>query len=396
MQLVRAMLWPVKSLTVLPAAVTLALSASSAWFAGTALAEPASSQAVPPLSGGASGASAPAAAFPAVSDASAANGAAMAASAQSLYAHVLRGVVAIERSGSPMAIGTVLGGDGRILTSLSGLGGADAPDVRYSDGTTVHTKVGHSDKVTDLALLVPESAHQTAHESAHESTWLEGLAASEAEPVGAALRAILPARGAHLGPAEASVKKRVDARARDGEPLRQMLEVDVKGPLVAGAPLIDTAGSVMAVLVRACKGVSAPDAAPWAAWAAQAGSAQSKPAACAPVVLGAPVSFIRSFLADVPAQAAVPAPWLGILGEAQVTGAAHGVRVVAVAPSSPAEKAKLKAGADVIVAVDGHPIDTPDKLAASIAKHAPGDSVKLLLYGEDRFREVTVPLQAAP
>lgn len=388
MQLVRAMLSPVKTLTVLPAAVALALSASSAWLAGTARAEPASSQAVPPLSGGASSA----AAFPAVSDASAANGAAMAASAQALYAHVLRGVVAIERSGTPMAIGTVLGGDGRILTSLSGLGGADAPDVRYSDGTTVHTKVGQSDKVTDLALLVPESAH----ESAHEIKWLEGLAASEAEPVGAALRAILPARGAHLGPAEASVKKRVDARARDGEPLRQMLEVDVKGPLVAGAPLIDSTGSVMAVLVRACKGVSAPDAAPWAAWAAQAGSAQSKPAACAPVVLGAPVSSIRSFLADVPAQAAVPAPWLGIRGEAQATGVAHGVRVVAVAPSSPAEKAKLKAGADVIVAVDGHPIDTPDKLAASIAKHASGDSVKLLLYGEDRFREVTVPLQAAP
>src|SRR5208282_2117130 len=64
-------------------------------------------------------------------------------SAQQLYEHVRRGVVAIERNGVPIAIGTVLGGDGRILTALSGLGGSDGADVRYADGTIVHTKVGH-------------------------------------------------------------------------------------------------------------------------------------------------------------------------------------------------------------------------------------------------------------
>ena len=68
----------------------------------------------------------------------------------------------------------------------------------------------------------------------------------------------------------------------------------------------------------------------------------------------------------------------------------------AVAPSSPAEKAGLKAGSDVIVAVDGKPIDTPEKLAEAIGRHAPGDSVKLLVYGGDKFRESAVALRTAP
>src|SRR5580693_1230546 len=63
---------------------------------------------------------------------------------QELYEQVRRGVVAIERGGVRMAVGTVLEGDGRILTALSGLGGGDGADVRYSDGTVVHTKVGAS------------------------------------------------------------------------------------------------------------------------------------------------------------------------------------------------------------------------------------------------------------
>ena len=67
-----------------------------------------------------------------------------------------------------------------------------------------------------------------------------------------------------------------------------------------------------------------------------------------------------------------------------------GVRVVAVAPSSPAEKAALKPTTDVIVAVDGHPIDTPEKLAELIGQHAPGDTVKLLVFAGEQFREVAV------
>jgi serine protease Do len=313
-------------------------------------------------------------------------------SPQQLYEHIRRGVVAITKNGVPVAVGTVLGTDGRILTALSGLGGGDTADVLYADGTSVHAKVGHSDKGMDLALLVPQSGK-----------WSDGLAASEIDPSGADLRALIPARGGHMGPEQASVKGREDAHAKDGEPLAQMLNVDLKGPLVAGAPLLDVAGNVVGVLVRACKGAStgqtqpAEASSPWAAWAPQAPAAAAKTAApCTPVVLGAPISSIRSFLMKTPATAVAPAPWLGIRGESEPAGSTHGVKVLAVAPQSPAEKSGLKPNGDVIVAVDGQSVDTPEKLAELIGKHAPGDTVKLLVSSEGRFRDVSVALKSAP
>lgn len=338
--------------------------------------------------------------------------AAGALSPQQLYEHVRRGIVAVERNGVPLAVGTVLDGDGRILTSLSALSGSGNADVRYADGSMTVAKVGQGDKESDLALLVPLSMH-----------WTEGLAASEMDPIGAPLRAVVPAHGSqHLGPAEAGVKGRIETHSRDGSPLQPMLDVDVKGPLVAGAPLLDASGSVVAVLVHACRGAAAasppPESMPWATWGAAQQPGKPVPPTCAPAVVGAPVSAIRSFLSrnpssSGPAAAATPAatppaapgaaaahtastPWLGIRGEPTQEGAVRGVRVLAVAPASPSQKAGLRPDADTIVAADGHPIDTPESLGEAISRHAPGDTVKLLVYGDDKFREVPVELRPAP
>jgi serine protease Do len=289
-----------------------------------------------------------------------------------LFERVRRSVVAIEHAGVPTAIGTVLAGDGRVLTALSGLAGADGADLRYADGTTVHASVENSDKAADLALLAPQAPHR--------ATASDGLSASEADPVGTALRTILPSGGASLGPAGAGVKGWVDAHARDGEPLLRMLELDLRGRPVAGAPLLDSAGSVVGVLVRACRGPAPQDLPP--------------AAACVPVVLGAPVSTIRSFLSKTPATPDTPAAWLGIRGEPETSGGVHGVRVVAVAPSSPAETAGLQPGVDMIASVDGAPIDTPERLAALIGKHAPGDTVRLAVLGAGKLREISVALRS--
>ncbi|HEY4014254.1 MAG TPA: PDZ domain-containing protein [Polyangiaceae bacterium] len=369
---------------------SLLFSASVASFlvASQALAGPAPSAPLPSLPGSAPSESARSSAPAGAGNAVLPGGAPL--SPQQLYEHIRRGIVAIERNGVPLALGTVLDGDGRILTSWSGLGGADAADVRYADGSTAHTKVGNSDKATDLALLVPQTGK-----------WTEGLSASESDPVGAPLRAILPGHGPRLAPTEVGVKGRVDAHARDGTPIDRVLDVDVKGPVVAGAPLLDAAGSVVGVLVRECKGpavVAQPASMPWAAWATSQDPAAEKAAAppCIATVVGAPVAAIRSFLAKTPATAVAPTPWLGIRGETAESGAVHGVRVMAVAPSSPAQKAGLRPEADIIVAADGRPIDTPETLGSTIGKHAPGDTVKLLVYGDDKFREVPVALRAAP
>ncbi len=115
-------------LFVKPAAFVTVALATFTCLAGVA-APPAFAQQSLPSLPGPGGAAAPANTAPA---------AAAPTTPQQLYEHVRRGVVVVMKNGVPAAIGTVLGTDGRILTALSGLGGAEGADVLYADGTTVH------------------------------------------------------------------------------------------------------------------------------------------------------------------------------------------------------------------------------------------------------------------
>lgn len=301
--------------------------------------------------------------------------------------HISRGVITIERDSHVLGVGTVLAGDGRILTALSALGPSDTADVRYSDGSVVHARVGHKDKAWDLALLVPLSGH-----------WIDGLTASEVDP-STELKSLIATHPGRPLIVSAHFRGAVDARAREGtDDLANALDVELPGnsPTI-GAPLLDLEGGVVGIFVHACRATLPPVSAPGAPAPPPAVSAP-----CAAIVVAAPVSSIRHFLSQTPASAVAPSPWLGIVGATDTTGTSRGVRVMAVAPGSPAEKGGLKssddrAQADLIVAVDGTPVDTPDKLSDVIAKHSIGDKVKLFVLGADnKFREITVALRPAP
>lgn len=102
-------------------------------------------------------------------------------------------------------------------------------------------------------------------------------------------------------------------------------------------------------------------------------------------------------LATTPATppAAAPGLWLGVRGESQALGAARGIRVIAVAPQSPADSAGLRAD-DVIAAVDGQALAGPEDLARALGKHMAGDSVRLLVHRGDDFHDITVVLREVP
>lgn len=284
-----------------------------------------------------------------------------------------RGVVTLENGGRVLGVGTVLGGDGRILTALSVLGGADAVEIHYADNSTVKGKVAHRDKAWDLALVIPQTGK-----------WLDGLVASEVDPITVELRAFVPPRAGRVLQPIVQVKGRVEAKSKDGDALPGALDVEVKAGATApaGAPITDPNGAVAGMLGHACK-------------AGDGG-------ACVPITIGVPVSVLRSFLVKTPASAVQPAPWLGIVGAPDTASNVRGVRVLQVAPQSPAEKGGLKANpdrakGDLIMAVDGQPVDSPEKLGEAISKHSIGDTVKLMVLGGDgKFREASVQLRAAP
>ena len=336
-----------------------------------------------------------------------------------------RGIVQIEQGGRPMAVGTVLSKDGRVLTSLSGLGSVENPEIRYADNTVVKAKLGHKDKAWDLALLVPQSGKWldglmptdadpavwqrmvTLGISTPPKTFEELLA--DADPAGLELKAFLPKAG-KLAASAINLRGRADARTKEGEPLPSVLDLDLKGiPGIPGAPLLDPNGKVVGVLVRACKDAGAAPAEKHE----KAGSGKAAAPQCSPITIGAPVTALRGFLMKTPTEAVQPAPWLGLGGAPSESGEVKGIRVVGVAPGSPAEKAGLMATGehpDIIVAVDGQPVETPEQLAEVIARRAVGQTVKLLVFSRGaengkpgaqnenpgKFREAPVTLRAAP
>ncbi len=275
---------------------------------------------------------------------------------------IRQALVTVEVSGRPTGIGIVLDGDGRMVTSLSAVGPNDQADVRYADGHVVHVRAGHKDPVLDIALLVPLSGRYTT-----------GLQTSDQDPMVVELRTATFGGGRpSLVPVK--LKARVDAHAKDGTSLSGAWELD-RTPS-SGAPILDPEGRVLGIAGHACRNVDA--------------------AACSDVTVVIPVLSIRIFLSRTPANAVPPSPFLGINGTPDVVNGIRGVRVQAVAPRSPAERGGLHTTADMIVVADGQPLDTPERLAEIVSKHAVGDVLKLSVFSQGRYREVDVTLQAPP
>ncbi|HEX7454261.1 MAG TPA: trypsin-like peptidase domain-containing protein, partial [Polyangiaceae bacterium] len=142
----------------------------------------------------------------------------------------LYGVVKLERAGKPIGIGTLLSGDGRILTALSPLTHGNQIDARYPEGQVVRVKISYSDRAWDLALLTPEGdARHAGLKASHDPTPSAG---SKLHAVGYV--------NAKLGTSDLTIKAKRTLRGGDSAELADALELPfAPKPIDIGAPLVD-------------------------------------------------------------------------------------------------------------------------------------------------------------
>lgn len=282
-------------------------------------------------------------------------------------------MVIIEQSKRPVAIGCVLGGDGRILTALSPIGAGNSLSARYANGESRRLRVAVSHRGMNLVLLSPE-----------DSRFTQGLRASRlaADEPAAHVRWL---RGNQAGPAILAATgplRREALTGGDDYALRDVFTLGfVPRPFELGSALIDNNGDVVGLVSQACQTQPNGD--------------------CRTVAYAIPVAMIKEFLRSVPAGAVSPAPWIG-LRVAETEGCAvKSLRIVSVDSKGPVATLGLRPGkdansADLLVAIDGIAVGSSRAFDEILHRHKVGDRVRLLLLGDGRYREISAVLGTEP
>ena len=274
----------------------------------------------------------------------------------------------LERAGRPIGIGTLLNGDGRILTALSPLTHGNLIDAHYPEGQIVRVKLSHADRAWDLALLTPVGDSRRA-----------GLKASREPTPGAGtkLYAVGYVKDKQLGSSSITIKAKSTLRGGDSAELVDALELPfAPKPNDIGGPLVNEQGEVVAIVARACS--------------------VSDKTGCTLAAYAAPVSAVRDFLRAVPMR---HSPYLGMDVVAFDAGVVRGLRVTAVTADGPAADAMLRSGppgvGDVVIAVDGAPVATPEAFADAVERHPRGRGLplRLTVLSEGRYHDAALMLR---
>jgi putative serine protease PepD len=275
------------------------------------------------------------------------------------------GVVSVQ-AGPASGTGFVVRADGLIVTNAHVVGGAETAQVRFNDtGHLVEADILGTDPSSDLAVLRVDPGSRGPLRPLR-------LADSDDVRVGDSVVAIGHPFGLDRT-ATAGIVSGVgrEIRAPDGFQIEEAIQTDAPiNPGNSGGPLLDIRGRVVGVNAQI-------------ATAGNRGNVG--------IGFAVPSNTVRDVVPRLSRGEPIVRPYLGVT----TAPAPQGAAIQAVLPNGPAEQEGLRAG-DVIVGIDGRPVDEPEDVSDAVASHHPGDEIEVEVIRNGERRTIRVELEKRP
>lgn len=282
----------------------------------------------------------------------------------------LRNMPQQQREQHALGTGFVISSDGYVVTNNHVVAGADEVLVKMRDGTEKEAKVIGSDAKLDVALLKVKA----------KGLKKVKLGDSEKLRVGDWVVAI----GNPFGLEQTVTAGIVSAKGRviGSGPYDDFIQTDTAiNPGNSGGPLFNRKGEVVGINT--------------AIYSRSGGSNG--------IGFAIPINLAKSVLDDLREHGRVSRARLGVhitdvdkeTMEALGLENREGALVPQVESGSAADKAGIRAG-DVIISINGIPIRKAHDLPIRVARHTPGDKVKIGIIRDGRKKIITVKVEAMP
>jgi 2-alkenal reductase len=315
-----------------------------------------------------------------------------------LYDQLNPGVVNVQvfvadgLGGQGAGSGFILDEAGHIVTNNHVVAQADTVTIIFYNGLESEAEIVGTDDDSDLAVLRADQLADGAHP----------LVLGDSDQVRAGEWVIAIGNPFSLGGSitlgiVSAVGRSIPSGATPFS-IPQAIQTDAAiNPGNSGGPLLNLDGEVIGVnaQIRTGNGVAANSG----------------------VGFAVPVNVVRQVVPVLIEQGQYEWAWLGVQGavgvnlllmQANELDSQQGVYIHNVVPGGPAEQAGLQGssgivplsgldvptGGDVIVAVDGEPLDGLDTLLNEIAMRNPGDEMDLTILRDGEQQELTVTLEA--
>jgi len=296
-----------------------------------------------------------------------------------------------DQGGEATGTGFVIDGDGRIITNYHVVADATSVEVGFDDNRVVQGRVLGTDATNDLALLQvdTEGLKLNPLQLGDSST------AQVGDPVLAIGNPFGLDRTLTTGVVSALQRQ---ITAPNGFTIQHVIQTDAPiNPGNSGGPLLDAAGRVIGINSQIITG----------------GTGNGNVG----IGFAVPINTAKKLLPQLKQTGSVVHAYLGITGatiDASLDDLQlkvdRGVLVQTVTADGPAAEAgihggtiesqlggaRIMLGGDVIQSFDGRRIDSMSDLMGEIARHRPGDEVRLGILRSGDERQIAVKLGTAP